>query len=51
MFTGFLNPKGRILMDGLVVKPKLAGQLEYTEMGDGRDIEYWIDVEKNPDGE
>jgi len=25
LFTGFLNVKGRILMDGIIVKPKLAG--------------------------
>jgi len=25
LFTGFLNVKGRILLDGLIVKPKLAG--------------------------
>ena len=51
LFTGFLNPKGRILMDGIIVKPKLAGQSVYTEFDDGKDIEYWIDVEKNPDSE
>ena len=34
-----MNAKGKILFDGIVVKPKLAAQHLKDE------IEYWIDVE------
>ena len=33
----FLNPKGRVLFDAMIVKPQLAGQ-------NGDEVEYWIDV-------
>ena len=42
IFTGFLNVKGRLLFDAIIVKPKLAGQAEEPE--------YWLDVhEKDAD--
>ena len=42
IFTGFLNVKGRLLFDAMIVKPKLAGQAEEPE--------YWLDVhEKDAD--
>lgn len=39
IFTTFLNVKGRMLFDAIVVKPKLAGQEEEPE--------YWIDVHED----
>ena len=38
-----MNAKGKILFDGIVVKPKLAGQ------NDPEEVEYWIDVEDSQD--
>jgi len=38
-----MNAKGKILFDGIVVKPKLAAQHLPDE------IEYWIDVEDSTD--
>jgi len=38
-----MNAKGKILFDGIVVKPKLAAQHLPDE------IEYWIDVEDSND--
>ena len=43
IFTTFMNAKGKILFDGIVVKPKLAGQ------DDPEEIEYWIDIEDSKD--
>ena len=45
LFTTFLNPKGRLLFDAIIVKPMLADQ---NETPDGtEEIEFWIDVEEN----
>lgn len=44
IFTGFLNVKGKVLFDAIVVKPRLAGQTK--ESGE---MEYWIDVESEED--
>ena len=39
----FFNPKGRIMFDALIVKPRLAGQKSEAE------IEYWIDIDSETD--
>ena len=39
LFTAFLNVKGRVLFDCIIVKPKLAGQHEEPE--------YWLDVHED----
>jgi len=41
IFTTFLNAKGRIMFDAIIVKPLLAKQSE-TDSDDH--VEYWIDV-------
>lgn len=41
--TAFLNAKGKVIMDGIIVKPRLAGQNDEDE------VEYWIDVSKEKD--
>ena len=45
IFSAFLNAKGKILFDNMIVKPKLAGQ------DDPREIEYWIDIDGNKDAD
>ena len=37
LYTCFLNVKGKTLFDGIVVKPRLAGQTR-------EDTEFWLDV-------
>ena len=44
LFTAFLNVKGKVMFDGIIVKPKLASQTD--ESGE---IEYWIDVDAESD--
>jgi folate-binding Fe-S cluster repair protein YgfZ len=50
LYTSFLNAKGRVLFDGFIVKPRLAGQGQQVEkVNEHDDIEYWVDVEKTQD--
>ena len=37
VYTSFLSVKGKTLFDGIVVKPRLAGQ-------NSEDTEFWLDV-------
>jgi folate-binding Fe-S cluster repair protein YgfZ len=41
--SSFLTPKGRVMFDCMIVKPRLAGQ------NDEGEVEYWIDVEAEND--
>lgn len=41
IMTSFMNPKGKVLFDAFVIKPRLAGQKEEPE--------YWIDVGSDED--
>ena len=41
--TTFMTPKGRLMFDAMIVKPRLAGQQ------DGKEIEYWIDIDADSD--
>ena len=43
LMTSFLTPKGRLMFDAFVVKPRLAGQQNEGE------VEYWIDVDSESD--
>ena len=42
LMTSFLTPKGRVMFDAFIVKPRLAGQ-------EGSEVEYWLDVESDSD--
>ena len=39
-YTGFLNVKGKIMFDGIIVKPRLASQT-------ADDMEFWIDIHED----
>jgi len=43
VMSSFLTPKGRVMFDCIIVKPRLAGQQDEAE------VEYWIDVDSDHD--
>ena len=43
IMSSFMTPKGRVMFDAIIVKPRLAGQEDQGE------VEYWIDVEAEKD--
>ena len=48
IYTAFLNVKGRVILDAMIIKPRLAGQ-NSADQAENTDIEYWVDVEKAAD--
>ena len=43
IFGIFLNPKGKVLFDSIIVKPKLNKLSTHKS----QDVEYWIDIDEN----
>jgi glycine cleavage system aminomethyltransferase T len=43
IYTAFLNVKGKVLFDAMIVKPKLASQTK-------DDMEYWVDIHEDDIG-